>query len=260
MAFAKDRMTATLADVFRRWVLPFADPRHIASLALLPRFVSEATRFKRLAKGDTIPWGETYPCLLDRVSETPFDPHYFYQGAWLARRLSATKPTLHVDVGSSVTMVSILSAQVPVAFLDYRPLPVQLPGLHCVGGTGTQLPFADAAAESLSSLHVIEHIGLGRYGDPLDPQGSRRAAAELARVLRPGGRLFLSVPVGRERVCFNAHRVHTPRTIQSFVPDLRLESFSLVDDAGRYTERVSIEAAANLDYGCGLFEFVKGRG
>ena len=253
-------MTAGLRDFLRHWILPFADPRQIASFSLLPRFLLEVKRFRGLARGESVPWRETYPCLLDRLTKTPFDPHYFYQGAWLARRLSVTKPQLHVDVGSSAMMLSVLSAGVPIVFLDYRPLAVQLPGLHCVGGSATRLAFHDNAVASLSSLHVIEHIGLGRYGDPLDPQGSKQAAGELARVLQPGGRLFLSVPVGRERVCFNAHRVHAPRTIQSYVPALRLESFSLVDDTGRFTEQVPLEAAARLEYGCGLFEFVKARG
>jgi len=252
-------MTACFKNFVRHWIFPFVDPRHVASLALVPRFLLQVKRFRCLTPGESVPWSETYPCLLDRLSRTPFDPHYFFQGAWLARRLAVTQPQLHVDVGSSVTMLSVLSAGVPIAFLDYRPLAVQLPGLHCVGGTATNLPFPDNAVASLSSLHVIEHIGLGRYGDPLDPQGSKQAAGELARVLRPGGRLFLSLPVGRERVCFNAHRVYAPRTVQSFVSELRLESFSLVDDAGRFRERVPVEAANDLEYGCGLFEFVKAR-
>lgn len=253
-------MTRTLKGFARRWVLPFLDPRQLASIASLPKFLLEMRRYRSLAAGESVAWHDSYPCLSDRVTRTPFDPHYFYQGAWLARRLLRTNPSLHVDVGSSAAMVSVLSAGVPVAFLDYRPLAVRLPGLHCVGGTATNLPFPDNVVASLSSLHVIEHIGLGRYGDPLDPQGSKQAAVELQRVLRPGGRLFLSVPVGRERVCFNAHRVHAPGTIQSYVRALRLESFSLIDDAGRFTEQVPLEAAENLEYGCGLFEFVKARG
>ena len=163
----------------------------------------------------------------------------------MARRLLPTKPSLHVDVGSSIAMVSVLSAGVPVVFFDYRPLAVKLSGFQSVAGNAAILPFQDDSLVSLSSLHVIEHVGLGRYGDPLDPEGTRRAAGELERVLQPGGRLFLSVPVGRERVCFNAHRVHAPRTIQSFLPSLRLHSFALVDDAGRFREDAPFEGGGS---------------
>jgi SAM-dependent methyltransferase len=138
-----------------------------------------------------------------------------------------------------------------------RRLRVALPDLHCVAGSVVRLPFADASLESVSSLHVIEHIGLGRYGDPLDPRGSERAASELARVVKPGGRLYLSVPVGRERVCFNAHRVFSPHTIVGWLRGLRLEGFSMVDDDGRFQEDTPLAAGATLDYGCGMFEFVR---
>jgi hypothetical protein len=77
--------------------------------------------------------------------------------------------------------------------------------------------------------------------------------------LKPGGKLFLSVPVGRERVCFNAHRVFSPSTVKDFFQELQLKAFSLVDDAGRFHEEILPEGADNLDYGCGLFEFVKAR-
>jgi len=252
-------MTSAFKGFVRQWVLPFADPRQLASVVLLPKFFLELKRYRSRAAGESVAWHDVYPCLSDRVTRTPFDPHYFYQGAWLARRLSLTNPSLHVDVGSSVAMVSVLSAGVPMVFLDYRPLAVKLSGLQSVAGNAAILPFPDDSILSLSSLHVIEHVGLGRYGDPLDPEGTRRAAVELQRVLRPGGRLFLSVPVGRERVCFNAHRVFSPSTVSAFFQKLQLKSFSLVDDSGQLNEGVPLEAAVNLDYGCGLFEFVKAR-
>jgi len=104
-------------------------------------------------------------------------------------------------------------------------------------------------------LHVIEHIGLGRYGDPINPMGSRDAAKELQRVVAPKGRLYLSVPVGRERVCFNAHRVHEAETVVSYFQDLQTISFSLVDDQGQFIENAPLAAASGLEYGCGMFEF-----
>lgn len=157
-------------------------------------------------------------------------------------------------------MLNVLSAGTKIVFVDYRPLKVQLSNLSPLGGDIVRLPFHTGSITSLSCLHVLEHVGLGRYGDLINPLGSQLAAAELQRVLAIGGRLFVSVPVGRERVCFNAHRVFSPGTVRGFFQELRLEAFSLVDDAGQFNEEVPPEAAVDLDYGCGLFEFVKAHG
>jgi SAM-dependent methyltransferase len=126
-----------------------------------------------------------------------------------------------------------------------------------VGGDITRLPFADASLASVSCLHVIEHIGLGRYGDPLDATGALRAANELQRVLAPGGKLFLSTPIGRERVCFNAHRVFSVTTILAMFSQLRLVEFSYVDDIGRLHVGAAPSNMPTLDYGCGFFELGK---
>jgi hypothetical protein len=192
---------------------------------------------------------------LDR--HTPFDPHYFYQGAWLARKLGESRIHKHVDVGSSVLTMSVLSAWVDTVFVDYRPLKASLSGLKSVAGDILRLPFADNALYSLSCLHVVEHIGLGRYGDPIDPQGTIKAAFELQRIMRSRGKLFISLPIGRERVCFNAHRVHAPDSVIRMFEQLKLVEFSFVDDAGQLKESQVLSAASELQYGCGLFVFEK---
>ena len=164
-------------------------------------------------------------------------------------------PDDHVDIGSDVNYVGMISVIVPVTFIDIRPLSVDLPHLRCLQGTVLRIPFDDASVTSLSCLHVAEHVGLGRYGDELDPAGTRRACAELERVLAPAGNLYFSVPVGRPRVCFNAHRVHSPLQILDFFPGLELESFSLVDDDFEFRADADVGSAAELSYGCGLFWF-----
>src|SRR3954454_20645469 len=161
-------MSTRLRGLARSWLLPFIDPRQLASLLYLPKFLLDLRRYRKRATAETVRLADAYPCLSDRIPLTPFDPHYFFQGAWLARRLTQMRPAQHVDVGSSVMMISVLSAQVPLIFVDYRPRQAALAGWSSVAGDLMQLPFADSSLESVSSLHVIEHVGLGRYGDPLD--------------------------------------------------------------------------------------------
>lgn len=244
-------------DIARSWVLPFIDPRQLASIVRLPRFFAEWTRFRGMAGKTTARFADLRPCLTDRASHTPFDPHYFYQAAWLAREINSFKPPFHVDVGSSVVATGVLSAFVSLLFVDFRPLQARLPNLDSIAADITRLPFADASVQSLSSLHVVEHIGLGRYGDRLDPDGWRNALGELARVLAPGGRLYLSTPVGRERVCFNAHRVFSPMSIAGALPGLKVERFATVDDDGNYMDNAELTGTGNMNYGCGMFCFTK---
>lgn len=239
-----------------RWLMVFADPRKLLAWAYLPRYVKHWRQFQAKS-GERLRVADSYPCLADWVSSTPYDPHYFYQGAWLSRRIAEAKPELHVDVGSSVMTVGVMSAYVPTVFVDYRPLNAQLPNLLNVGGSIVSLPFATASIGSLSCMHVLEHIGLGRYGDPLDPDGARKAAAELARVLAPGGRLYLTTPVGRERVCFNAHRVFSPTRLPDLLSGLSLRAFSWVDDAGQFHSVDQPGDAVANEYACGFYEFEK---
>jgi hypothetical protein len=246
-----------LKTLIVHWVKAFLFPRPLIGILYLPRFFTHWFRYARTAGAEKIGVLELQPCLGDWSTHTPFDAHYFYQGAWLARRVYASKTAKHVDIGSSVLTVSVLSAQVETLFVDYRPLKASLQGLTSIAGNILDLSFSSGSIESLSCLHVIEHIGLGRYGDPIDPLGSAKAALELQRVVGRGGNLFISLPVGRERVCFNAHRVHSPVSVLELFPELKLVEFSYVDDAGQYAEKRSVEEAIGFEYGCGLFHFQK---
>eukprot|EP00607_Mallomonas_marina_P008269 CAMPEP_0182417472 /NCGR_PEP_ID=MMETSP1167-20130531/1964_1 /TAXON_ID=2988 /ORGANISM="Mallomonas Sp, Strain CCMP3275" /LENGTH=230 /DNA_ID=CAMNT_0024591087 /DNA_START=492 /DNA_END=1184 /DNA_ORIENTATION=+ len=54
----------------------------------------------------------------------------------------------------------------------------------------------------------IEHDGLGRYGDPLNPFGDMEAIAKIHCMLKRGGVLFIGFPVGADYVTWNAHRIY----------------------------------------------------
>lgn len=154
----------------------------------------------------------------ERGDTTPLDPWYFYQDTWAASKVLAGQPAWLLDVGSTALLVGLLSLMVPVVSVDVRPLAVTLPNLTCKRGDVTALPFGDGEAPMVSSLSVVEHVGLGRYGDALDPRGSERACRELARVLAPGGRLLLSVPVADAPVTlFNMHRLLSREQVRAWL-------------------------------------------
>ena len=244
-----------MKEFAKRWIGAVVDGRRVVSLPYLPQYIADWLAFRRQAGSWSVKVADSYPCLADRLPTTPFDPHYFHQGSWLARRLADARPRQHVDIGSSVLTMGVLSAHVPTIFVDYRPLVVRLSGLNCIAADINRLPFADCSVASLSCLHVIEHIGLGRYGDPIDADGARLAAEELQRLVSRDGALYLSTPIGRERVCFNAHRVFAPATVLSLFSQLRLARFSYVSDDGILHENAIPAEVPRLEYGCGFFEF-----
>jgi len=202
-------------------------------------------------------WRDRWLCLRDATAQTGFDRHYVYHTAWACRVLAVSRPAEHVDISSSLYFVAQVSAFVPVRFYDYRPAPLHLPGLMCDRADLTRLPFPDGSVLSLSCMHVVEHVGLGRYGDPLDYDGDLKAMAELRRVVAPGGQLLLVVPIGGEsRIQFNAHRIYTYRQVLTAFPGFELIEFALVPDDGspQGLIRQASEQQANAQrYGCGCF-------
>ena len=60
----------------------------------------------------------------------------------------------------------------------------------------------------------LEHSGLGRYGDPLNPWGDIMAVAEAWCVAKPGARLAIGLPTsvsaGYDHIQFNANRIYGP--------------------------------------------------
>lgn len=197
--------------------------------------------------------GDIYPRLFDRTATTGIDPVYFYQDTWCARKIFENKPVRHVDVGSKADLIGTISQFVPTTMVDIRPLEVTLPELSFVKGSILELPFKDGEVSSLSSICVIEHIGLGRYGDPLDSFGSEKSAKELVRVLAPGGSLYISVPIDNEnKVYFNAHR--------AFTRDYILELFStlkMIEEKYIYGDKIYDTYDSSRGFGTGLYHFKK---
>lgn len=226
-------------------------------------FVCDYFKFRALGapRPDlAIKWRERYPCLNDKTGTTGFDRHYVFHTAWAARVLAETRPSKHIDVSSSLYFCSIASAFVPIEFYDYRTANLSLSNLSSLPGDLLKLPFPDNSVHSLSSMHVVEHVGLGRYGDPLDPDGDLKAIGELKRVLANGGTLLFVVPVGRPRIMFNAHRIYSYEQILKYFADLQLIEFALIPDNegdGGVIRNADPCVVRTQSYACGCFWFKK---
>lgn len=221
-------------------------------------FLGEWNRFK--SKNDkrfTVKTSDLYPCLKDKITTTPFDHHYTYHPAWAARILAQTKPAYHVDISSILHFSTVVSAFIPIKFYDYRPADLKLKNLESGFADLKKLSFADNTVPSLSCMHTIEHIGLGRYGDEIDPQGDTKSIYELKRVLQPGGDLLFVTPVGKPKIEFNAHRIYSYEQIIEFFAPLTLKEFSLIPDAGGLIVNADPALVKEQLYGCGCFWFKK---
>ena len=253
----------------RRLLRPFFDAaafagfdiHRAATLRRLPRFVRHAADYRRAADPQfPLTIGNLEPILTDFTAPAGIARgHYFHQDLWAARRIYARRPSHHVDIGSRIDgFVAHVLTFMPVTVVDIRDLDSEVEGLTFVRGDMCRLDgFGSGSVASLSCLHAIEHVGLGRYGDAVDPDGWRMAMRELARVLARGGRLYLGTPIGRQRVCFNSQRVFAPSTVLGAFSDLQLVSFAAVDDEDRLVMDADPASFADAWNACGLFEFTK---
>ena len=191
--------------------------------------------------------------------------HYFHQDLLVARRIFERQPEKHVDVGSRVDgFVAHVAVFREIEVVDIRPIESEVPNITFLQDDlmKSRLGLVDYC-DSLSCLHALEHFGLGRYGDTIDSEGYIKGFNALSRILRSGGTLYLSLPIGSERVEFNGQRVFSlRRVVDLFRNEFRLTAFSYVDDIGHLHENISefengLIDDFGLQYGCGIFELTK---
>lgn len=230
---------------------------NLSSVKNLIKFFNSYRKYRNLKGAEELKISDLYPCIYDNKKKTPFSAHYFYQGVWAFSKIKKSAVKNHIDVGSEIRWVGLLSTITKVTFIDIRPFETDLKDLTIKKGNILSMPFEDNSVFSLSCLHVAEHVGLGRYGDKLDPSGTKKACKELSRILAVNGNLYFSVPVGKQKTCFNAHRIHAPKTIIGYFKDLELVELSGITDSGEFIENIDIEILENSSYACGLFYFQK---
>jgi hypothetical protein len=243
------------------------DPRlFLRSMRGLPVYLRDLSAFRARFNGVL----HLKPCLHDRYEEGgTTKSEYFWQDLLVARAIHAAKPLKHVDIGSRVDgFVAHVASFREIEVLDVRTISTAVPGVvfrkaDLMDPTSVPETSGGGYCDSVSCLHTIEHFGLGRYGDPINPDGYKNGIANMAQLLKPGGTYYLSTPIGQERVEFNANWVFDPRTIIRCAEEagLRLQSLiAITATHGPQECRFDPEGLAELRaqrYSLGLFTFKK---
>lgn len=210
----------------------------------------------------TFSFGTPFPILTDKDDQGGvMKGHYFHQDLFIARKIHEAAPQKHVDIGSRTDgFIAHVASFRTIELLDIRPIESHVKNITFRQANLMELP-EDLinSTDSISSLHAIEHFGLGRYGDPIDYWGYTKALQNITAMLKQGGTFYFSVPIGPQRIEFNAHRVFSiDYLMQLLIKDYVISSFSYVDDEGEFYEDITlndtmISSNCNCTYGCGIF-------
>lgn len=211
-------------------------------------------------------FGPLFPILSERFTASgTMSGHYFHQDLFVARKIFLNNPKRHLDIGSRTDgFVAHVAVFRPIEIMDIREQTSKVKNITFRKADLMQLPDdLINSCDSISSLHAIEHFGLGRYGDPVDYNGYLKALDTITKILQTGGKFYFSVPIGKQRIEFNAHRVFSVKYLLDLFEDkFSINSFSFVDDKGDFFENIEltqleIDRNYGCHYGCGIFEMTK---
>jgi hypothetical protein len=231
-----------------------------AFIARLPRYLSSVQYFL----SSPLPV-KPYPILFDSDQAASSLGEYFWQDLFVASRIREYNPSSHADIGSRVDgFVAQLTHFTSVVLFDLRPLTNQIPNVTIIQSDINNIPphFYNSF-HSVSCLHTLEHIGLGRYGDPISLNDWTKAIRSLTQLLSHNGHLWVSVPVGTPCIVYNAHRIFSSHDIPSvcFELGLQLTSLSYVNTSAGVTVCDDIAAGFryldNCDYHIAIYHFVR---
>ncbi len=233
----------------------------------LPSFTRDYRKFKKLLINKAeFPFAAIYPIMMEKSTNSgKMKGAYFHQDLLVARRIYENKPVKHVDVGSRIDgFVAHVAVFREIEVFDIRKQTNTVKNIVFKQADFMQLPEdLTEYCDSVSSLHALEHFGLGRYGDPIDPYGHIKGIESLCRMLKPGGTFYFAVPMGKQRIEYNAHRIFDLSYLIKILEEkFDIKSYNYVDDEGDIFENVElkqelIETNYGVYYGCCIFELKK---
>jgi SAM-dependent methyltransferase len=234
----------------------------------LPYYFNSLRKIQKQNSESSNHWrfGKKFPILHERFElGGTSNGHYFHQDLFVARKIFENNPVTHIDIGSRIDgFVAHVASFRKIIVYDIRPFVSKIYNISFIQADLMKLPIElHNSCESISSLHALEHFGLGRYGDTIDINGHLKGLNNIYTMLKKDGRFYFSGPIGPERIEFNAHRVYSIQNLlEYFNNKFDIISFNYVNDDGDFFENVelttdTIKNNFNCIYGCGIFELVK---
>ena len=247
--------------------LGFNPKKLLSFIKGFPFYISDYRQLKKqLSANKDFQFGKAYPILDEKHSSSGvMKGHYFHQDLYVARKVFENNPIKHIDIGSRTDgFVAHVASFREIEIFDIRDQESTVKNIifkqaDLMKLNENMLNYTD----SISSLHAIEHFGLGRYGDQIDIEGHIKAINNIYSILKPNGKFYFSVPIGKQRIEFNAHRVFNMKYLLEIIsPKFNILSFSYIDDEGEFHEKEKLEEDKisvnfNCFYGCGIFELMK---
>jgi hypothetical protein len=107
-----------------------------------------------------------------------------------------------------------------VTTVEYNPPVCTHPDLKIM--SYNDFVVSDKKYDIIISYSSIEHSGLGRYGDPIDPNGDLKAMDQMVEKLNADGHMLLGIPIGKDSIVWNAHRVYGRKRLKLLLKDVTL--------------------------------------
>lgn len=194
--------------------------------------------------------------LHDYVAEAgQADGHYFWQDLIAAQWVFKLNPISILDIGSRIDgFIAHVASFRRIELADIRPVVTEIPNVSHLQLDMMNAHSLEKKYSLVTSLHAVEHFGLGRYGDRLDSEGHLKGLINIAELVANNGVLIISAPIGQSKVQFNSQRILDPQLIPKTLKNFAVIEFNVIPWKGPPNMDVDLDTFATSEKGlCGIY-------
>jgi len=167
---------------------------------------------------------------------------------WVLKNLPSGGKVL--DIGSTGSQLPIMLSclgyhvwTIDVRNYEYAGLS---DNLHSIVGDIRETSFPNSFFDVVVAVSTIEHVGLGRYNDPIDTEGDKNVMKEIKRIMSRNGLLLITVPFGKKAVTL-LHRVYDENTLLSLLKGFDIQSIEYFIRMNRLWINATKEQVRDVD-------------